>query len=316
MMQKFVEHRTNKRHVNRLNHALNFAHNYLSKNLNLDLLAQSAHLSKFHFTKLFHDYTGESPISFLNRIRLENAANMLCYRPELLIGDIAANSGYSSNQTFTRAFTNKFGESPRLFRRLYSEKLENALDLAHSNRYANLSNAIVYQPDRIENRIRLVHRKPTTVAYIRNIGSYGISEGIDYSIELIKYWAAKNNMLRRDSKLIGASWDSNEITPNTFCKYDACIEVPEDFPTSMGASIQIIPGGTYAVYRAPYRSNGEISLLWRTFAKCIRSSPELCSYRRSAKPGFEIFGKNAESGESEVELYVRLLKPRFIEGWR
>ncbi len=85
---------TTNRHVNRLNHVLNFAHNNWDKDLNLDLLAHIACISKYHFIKLFHEHSGETPIGFLKRIRLENAAHWLSYRREFSINNTALNCGF------------------------------------------------------------------------------------------------------------------------------------------------------------------------------------------------------------------------------
>lgn len=297
-------------HANRLNYVLNFAHINWASDLNLDLLASIACLSKYHFTKLFHDYTGEPPIGFIKRIRLENSASMLSYRRELTISDIALSSGFSSNQTFSRAFTNKFGNSPREFRALYAENLESALQYPKANRYAKSSTISDRESDLSKNKagIKLEYRPPIKVAYFRNIGSYGISDGIDQAIWSIRQWAKVNGFWNDKTRVIGASWDSNCITPNTLCKYDACIQVPDNYPLKSEISVQVLPGGPYVVFHAPYKKSGEISLIWRYFTTLLRQSPKFANHRIRSKPCFEIFEKNQLDEKPEVALYLQLIR--------
>lgn len=294
----------------RLNHALNFAHNNWCQPLNLDRLADSACLSKYHFARLFQCYTGESPRSFLNRIRLENSAHLLSYRSELPINQIALNSGFSSQQIFSRAFNRQFGQCPRQFRHQYSENLPAALSPDLANQYAtdSLTEFSGQRPLQMRGQFRLTQLLAFRVAYFRNIGRYGISDGIDFAMESIRHWAQKNNLWKDDSKIIGASWDSNQITPNLYCKYDACIEIPGRYRSDRTISTQWLPAGHYAVYRAPYRSSGEISMIWREFTRYLRKAPKFSAYAMSSKPCFEIFDRNQCTGDSEIELYIRLVR--------
>ncbi len=123
-------------HINRLNVVLNYAHTNWNKPLNLGQLADVACMSQFHFSRTFRQYTGESPVGLVKRVRFENSAHMLCYQQYKSIGDIAYNCGFSSNRTFTRAFTKKFGSCPKEFRKLYLNNLEKAQLPDQVNRYA------------------------------------------------------------------------------------------------------------------------------------------------------------------------------------
>ena len=294
----------------RLNHALNFAHKNWCRPLTLNQLADSACLSKYHFSRLFQRYTGESPLSLLKRIRLENCAYLLSYHGELSINQIALNSGFSSQQTFSRAFDRQFGQCPRQFRQQFSENLPAALSPGLANQYAATTLAELTGQRSLQKpyQLRLAHLPATRVAYFRNIGSYGVSDGIDSALASIRHWARKNDLWQAGSKCIGASWDSNQITPNLYCKYDACIRIPDDYHVDRTISTQWLPAGRYAIYRAAYRSSGEISLIWRVFTRYLRTAPRFSTYCMSSKPCFEIFDQNQHTGEPEVELYIQLVR--------
>jgi DNA gyrase inhibitor GyrI len=162
--------------------------------------------------------------------------------------------------------------------------------------------------EREVNKIRQTYLASIRVANFRNIGSYGISDGIDHSIASIRHWAQHCGLWHLDSKLIGASWDSNKITPNRYCKYDACLQIAEDFQADHRVTVQRFPADEYAIYRAAYQSSDEISLIWRELTQCIGKSVRFRVYRMSSKPCFEIFSANPLSGQPEIELYVRLIR--------
>lgn len=86
-----------------------------SEPLNLDELARTAIMSKFHFLRTFRDVTGVTPGRFLSAVRLE-AAKELLLATSLNVSDISARVGYSSTGSFTRRFTESVGCSPTQYR--------------------------------------------------------------------------------------------------------------------------------------------------------------------------------------------------------
>jgi AraC family transcriptional regulator len=297
-------------HINRLNKVLNYAHTNWNESLDLARLADVACMSQFHFSRVFRQYTGESPVGFVKRIRFESSAHMLCYQQNKAIGDIALNCGFSSNQTFTRAFTNEFGSCPREFRYLYRNKLEKALPLDQSNQYADCITSVNIEvdPDSSDSSVKLIQLPPTKVAYFRSIGGYGISDDIDLAYTSIRHWAQRKGLWNSETKIIGASWDNNRITPNTFCKYDACIQIPQNITIESDVSVQLLPGGLYAVFRSPFQTSGEISLIWRYFTELIAKTRKFEGYYMNSKPCFEILGVNPITQMRELALYIRMIR--------
>lgn len=92
--------------------ALRFIAENLESPITLADVARAAHLSEFHFHRVFHSVVGEPVGRFITRRRLELAALRLAYEPDRNITDVALSSGYSSASNFTKAFTAHFGCSP------------------------------------------------------------------------------------------------------------------------------------------------------------------------------------------------------------
>lgn len=77
-------------------------------------LAAVAHLSPFHFHRIYRALTGEGVFETVQRLRLAQAAHRLS-GAEDSVTDVALNVGYGSPQAFARAFREFTGVSPRAF---------------------------------------------------------------------------------------------------------------------------------------------------------------------------------------------------------
>lgn len=90
---------------------------HLFEPLSLAELADIAGLSAFHFARLFTAFQGESPIAYVRRRRIAAAARRLAGEPELRLVDLALDTGFESQEAFTRAFKRIFTVTPGEFRR-------------------------------------------------------------------------------------------------------------------------------------------------------------------------------------------------------
>jgi AraC family transcriptional regulator len=86
----------------------------------LETLAGVAHLSAFHFHRIYRHVTGERIGITLRRMRLARAAFRLIGSNES-VTRIALDLGYDSPQAFSRAFRGFSGLSPRDFQGLHAE---------------------------------------------------------------------------------------------------------------------------------------------------------------------------------------------------
>ncbi len=297
------------RYSKRLNQVLNFASQNNHKYLKLDLLADMACMSKYHFARVFHDQLGESPIQFLKRIRLERAA-CLIRNQYLPISEIATNSGFTSNQTFAREFGKKFDLGPRRFRLNHLNQVEenNGISSVVSSFKEFHDIGIHHDLEESAERIQIVRKLPTKVAYVRSIGRYGGCNEIGKAMDAIRDWALETGHWHDDTKIIGASWDYSSMTPETMCRYDSCVPVPDDFVNNSGVSVQTIPGGLYAVAQTPYRSIKDACLIWHWFSLTLRTAARFKNYvaKLYTGPWYEIYKFDPGTGKPVAELYAYL----------
>lgn len=90
---------------------------HLGEDLPLKRLAAEVYLSPAHLIRLFREQTQHSPHEYIILMRMDRAKYLL-KTTELPIKTIAFEVGYRSESSFTNAFTERIGISPRRFRTL------------------------------------------------------------------------------------------------------------------------------------------------------------------------------------------------------
>ena len=94
--------------------------NYIEKNfaraISIEEIAQWCHFSQSHFMKFFKNCTGTSFITYLNDYRLIIAARILKTTTQPVI-IVASDCGFDNISYFNRKFKEKYGVSPREFRK-------------------------------------------------------------------------------------------------------------------------------------------------------------------------------------------------------
>jgi AraC family transcriptional regulator, activator of mtrCDE len=86
-----------------------------ARNWNLNELAARANASRASFVRMFRRVAQRSPLEFLTELRLELASRKL-RTTRLALADVAAEAGYQSESSFSRAFRRRFGRPPGALR--------------------------------------------------------------------------------------------------------------------------------------------------------------------------------------------------------
>ena len=87
-----------------------------TQTITLAELATQSHLSQRHFTRIFRECMGRSPIDHLMHLRCQKAAELL-KRTDRTITDIAFDCGFSDSNYFTRCFRKILNTTPGQYRR-------------------------------------------------------------------------------------------------------------------------------------------------------------------------------------------------------
>ena len=90
----------------------------LGNNFTLAELASAVGMSRFHFSRLFRESTGESPMGYALRLRIERAKAMLL-QSDRRMSEIAVTLGFFDQSHFSRTFRRMTGISPGRYARMY-----------------------------------------------------------------------------------------------------------------------------------------------------------------------------------------------------
>ncbi len=99
----------------RVGNVIGALENDFSRDWKLDELLEIAHMSRSNLMRVFRKATGQTPIEYLVRLRIQKAMDML-RNTDLSITEIALEVGFNDSNYFTRQFRRILGESPRVFR--------------------------------------------------------------------------------------------------------------------------------------------------------------------------------------------------------
>ena len=92
---------------------------HCNEEISLEDIAEMSGFSKYHFSRLFKEYTGTSYYKYLNQKRIEFAEQLLL-DPEINITEAAVRSGFNSISAFIRMFKQIKGCTPTEFRNMHN----------------------------------------------------------------------------------------------------------------------------------------------------------------------------------------------------
>jgi len=277
---------------------------HLDETLDLATLAEIAHFSPYHFHRLFSAWMGERLGDYLRRRRLEAAAQRLIIQSQRSVLDIALSVGFGSAEAFSRAFKLHFNVTPSEWRSIQGKRSWSDLSIRHLKTQDRNPDQIKHKinqaippheahhedlPTHIKEfvmNVQLIDRKPVTIAYLRHHGPYGAPVQ-RFWFETVVPWMTTHNLMQ--AARYGIGQDDPSITAPEQCRYDAGIEVPEDFIVSGQALKTTLPGGRYAAM--PFKGTlNDVNDAWNAL---LREWLPNSGMQFDARPCFEYYGPDA-----------------------
>ena len=254
---------TLKGHQQRLGNVIAHIEKHINESLTLDELSEIACLSPYHFHRIFSAEMGESVHEHIKRLRMEDAAFKLKYSDNS-IDKISFYAGYERNTSFSKAFKQHFGQSPRNYRVTHNGHEEHA-DKPLAARKMLL--------DDFE------------VAYVREKGNY--YQAAKNAWQTLLAMGCRAGLIDESTRAYGITYDSPEITAEPQIRYDACISLGEKKGLPGEYRTQTIQGGKYAMFshrgayeklESVYNSAYENWLPESRFK--LRNLPSFCHYHQ------------------------------------
>ncbi|MEE9913066.1 MAG: AraC family transcriptional regulator [Deltaproteobacteria bacterium] len=283
-----------------------FVREHYAELMNTADLARLAGFSKAHFQRVFHEKYGETLREYIKRIRLEKSACQLLTAKDISITDVAYACGFSSSQSFARAFKAHYGIPPtcvgsnnnRDF--IFMKKWQN-MQISYGRKYL-LPGEI--RPDGTFIRIpswnstekdflqdlEVVDMPSLRVACVRTVAHPGSDELIQAKYRLAA-WALPRGLFTGDSRWFSAIDPSPDEEGRITC--DTSISVPEGIEAEeeSGVNIRYLPAGEYGVYHAKFSSVAEILETWKKLISGWWISSYFC---RECRPFYEVYYNNPD----------------------
>lgn len=227
--------------------AMNYISQHLDENPGLDEVATAAAISTFHFHRIFKTLVGETVASFTRRLRMERAARRLLDAPHSDITTLALSAGFSSSQNFAKAFRLHFAMTPSEYRQhqggSWKSKIGN--DPLPFDHYDDLVMHPVCEHQGLLQGASIKQMPARHVAYMRRLGPYGKETCEQAHRELLALFASDSTVTPAGT--LSLYWDSPDITDETRCRTDVCIELPTASKANRQLTTQTIAAGPYAV---------------------------------------------------------------------
>lgn len=219
----------------RLNRVLDYLYAHLEEDLSFDRLAEVACLSPYHWSRIYSAMRGETIVATIRRLRLQRAADRLA-NSDLDIATITTRAGYSSSDTFGRAFKDAFGLSPAAYR-------ENGSHAAF--KAANAVNDVRTFP------VTVLSLPGRRCAGIDHTGSY---MAIDHAMGRLFAELVTRNALPAQPAMIGLFFDDPDLGPESQLRSRACLPVADSVAITAPLVETALRGGLYArlSYTGPY----------------------------------------------------------------
>lgn len=222
-------------HAARIGRVVDYLHDHLEDELNLDLLADVAAMSRWHWHRIYTAMQAETVAATVRRLRLGRAADRLA-NSDAEIGEIARRAGYTTAEAFGRAFKQSYDTTPGAYRAGGSHALFKA---------ANRANDATGFP------VEIVTLPAMHGASVPHKGGYMM---ISRAFERLFATAGPAGLATRQSRMIGVYYDDPDAAEADDLRSAACVVIAEGSALPAGLEILGTGGGIYAKlsYTGPY----------------------------------------------------------------
>lgn len=218
-----------------VSNTLRYVDRHLDTRVSLSTLSRRAGVSIWHLVRLITSATGVPPARRIRLLRLKRASMQLAFNRKRSITDIALDAGFQNVESFSRAFSRTFGQSPRAFKRQPSWEPWRAV-------FAFQQRGI--SPDM---EVRIVEFPETRVAALEHRGApHREYETARKFIE----WRIANRLPPDRHRTYGVHYTDPRTTPPEDHRMDICVSVDRPVaPNPQGVIDKVIAGGRCAVAR-------------------------------------------------------------------
>ena len=236
---------TARNYQQRLAQVIDYIYNHLDGDLSVNTLAEVALMSPYHFHRIYREMAQETVNATIRRLRLQRAAVELI-RSTQSIARIAKQVAYGSQEAFSRAFSQQFGESPVEYRQSRQAQPPPTAEPF----IAMLPIQLMEYTEMFDVEINEI--TPTKLLGYRHQGDYN---EIGALYEKLFINAGSNGLLDENTRSIGLYYDDPGTVDRDKLRSMACISVADN-SSDTGTELEAmdIPAGKTAsiVFKGSY----------------------------------------------------------------
>jgi AraC family transcriptional regulator len=280
---------------NRIERVVLFIHDHLHEPMDLARVAAESHFSPYHFHRIFQGAMNETPQDYINRTRLERAANYLTKTREMSITDIALTCGYSSPSTFARAFKKHFGVTARQY--TSGRYLRSLADACNSQ---VCTMAMDDKP--VWENVEVKDVPAMHLAYLIYMNGYSMDEICETWMRLDR-WAVAHTAYSNTTIRLGISMDDPLITPENKCRYLAAITISPSIQKDKMVGIMDVPALKCAIFKVDCRGD-QIQPYYRSIYKDWLPDSGM---QPADFPCYEVYRQTPEPGNNGLfglDIYI------------
>ena len=281
-----------------LSDSVAYMEQHIEGRLCADAVAAVAHYSYPHFARIFSDVVGMSPLAYAARRKLTRAARDLL-ETDREIADIALNSGFESQQTFTRAFTGEFGMPPHKYRkRGLPEGMTLPFALTFEERFSVPETVLCRLPEmevasfsayghvlpknREKQWDKTVAKAWTGLIFWQMALHFRREHGPDAVLPSVKeqgrFFVERGLHLPPHTRYFGYNHpypcEDTEFGYVALAPVDALSPSERKDAQQAGITLTTLPGGLYATVPAAYGTGSDLSLKWKALHAWLNETAE------------------------------------------
>lgn len=227
-----------------VNQSIDYIMQHLDEELSLDTIAAQFYISKYYFSHIFKEETGETLYGFIKRCKIDQSAIDMKLNPTKAITDIGLDYGYSSSN-YSSVFRQHHDTSPTIFKQSIPTQ----------------SMPVPFTPERIVKfktaeeyaaHIDIQELNDFFVVYERFIGNY-----VDIEKHWYQFLDKYSSYMNKKTILLERFFNDPAITNSSQCICDICMTAEQDCDLD---NVMWISGSKWIVYHF----NGEIKNIFET----------------------------------------------------
>lgn len=218
----------------RINKVIEYIGQHLEDELTLDELCSVACFSKYHFHRLFTAHTTLSLQAYIKWLRLKRAAHQLVVHKDNSIINIALDAGFKSHESFSRAFKQICGQSPRDFR---------------DKPMWQIWESPPYSEHLKGEKIMTVEIKKLPAKRLAVFEHHGDPMKLSDTLDRLLNWANAQtvDLTLKPGEAFGIGYHDPRDVPTQDFRFDLAISIPDNLTLTDQVEERRLPYGRYAV---------------------------------------------------------------------